>query len=84
MSGESTIQENHESSSNNPYQLNEQERKVLKYLAQGLANKAIAEMMFLSLGTVKNYISNIYSKLNVKNRSSAIMKAIDESLIAKK
>ena len=84
MSGESAIQDHHELSSNNPYQLNEQERKVLKYLAQGLANKAIAEMMFLSLGTVKNYISNIYSKLNVKNRSSAIMKAIDESLISKK
>jgi len=84
MSEESALQDNLEPSSHNPYQLNEQERKVLKYLAQGLANKAIAEMMFLSLGTVKNYISNIYSKLNVKNRSSAIMKAIDESLISKK
>jgi len=84
MSEESAWQDNLEPSSHNPYQLNEQERKVLKYLAQGLANKAIAEMMFLSLGTVKNYISNIYSKLNVKNRSSAIMKAIDESLISKK
>lgn len=84
MAGETAMQNNHEPSSNNPYQLNEQELKILKYLAQGLANKAIAEMMFLSLGTVKNYISNIYSKLNVKNRSSAIMKAIDESLISKK
>lgn len=84
MSGETAIQDYHEHSSNNPYQLNKQEMQVLKYLAQGLANKAIAEMMFLSLGTVKNYISNIYSKLNVKNRSSAIMKAIDESLISKK
>jgi len=84
MSEESALQDNLEPSSHNPYQLNEQERKVLKYLAQGLANKAIAKMMFLSLGTVKNYISNIYSKLNVKNRSSAIMKAIDESLISKK
>lgn len=37
--------------------------------------------MFLSIGTVKNYISAIYSKLNVKNRSSAIIKAIEESLI---
>jgi DNA-binding NarL/FixJ family response regulator len=65
----------------NSYDLNQQELKVLKYLAQGLSNKAISEVMFLSLGTVKNYISNIYSKLNVKNRSSAVMKAIGESII---
>lgn len=63
------------------YELNSQELKVLRYIAQGLSNKAISERMFLSLGTVKNYISNIYSKLNVKNRSSAITKAIDESII---
>jgi DNA-binding NarL/FixJ family response regulator len=68
----------------NPYELNQQELKVLKYLSQGLSNKAISERMFLSLGTVKNYISNIYSKLNVKNRTSAIMKAIEESIIKDK
>jgi len=68
----------------NPYDLNNQELKVLKYLAQGLQNKAISELMFLSLGTVKNYISTIYSKLNVKNRSAAIMKAMEESLITTK
>lgn len=44
----------------NPYDLNEQELKVLKYLAKGLSNKAISEMMFLFLGTVKNYVSKIY------------------------
>lgn len=66
---------------NNTYDLNGQELKVLKYLTQGLSNKDIAEKMFLSVGTVKNYISNIYSKLNVNNRASAIMKAMEESLI---
>lgn len=73
-----------EVSEENSYDLNPQELKVLKLLSQGLSNKAISERMFLSLGTVKNYISNIYSKLNVKNRSSAIMKAIEESLVADK
>ncbi|WP_409302758.1 response regulator [Peribacillus sp. SCS-155] len=75
--------ENQESP-DNPYNLNQQELRVLKYLAQGLQNKAIAEIMFLSLGTVKNYISVIYSKLDVKNRSSAITKAMEESLVPKK
>lgn len=65
----------------NPYELNNQELKVLKCLTQRLSNKDISEKMFLSVGTVKNYVSNIYSKLNVKNRSSAIMKAIEESLV---
>ena len=68
----------------NAYDLNAQELKVLKYLTQGLSNKDISEKMFLSVGTVKNYISNIYSKLEVKNRSAAIMKAIEESLIEDK
>lgn len=69
---------------NNSYDLNGQELKVLKYLTQGLSNKDISEKMFLSVGTVKNYISNIYSKLNVNNRASAIMKAMEESLIDEK
>jgi DNA-binding NarL/FixJ family response regulator len=66
----------------NPYQLNEQEFKVLRFLPQGLQNKAISERIYLSLGTVKNYISSIYSKLDVKNRSAAVTKAMEECLIA--
>ncbi|MGG2107812.1 response regulator [Lysinibacillus pakistanensis] len=69
---------------NQPYDLNNQELRVLKYLTQGLSNKDISEKMFLSIGTVKNYISTIYSKLNVRNRSSAIIKAMEESLIVDK
>ncbi|GAB0167732.1 response regulator transcription factor [Lysinibacillus sp. CTST325] len=74
----------HHNSMKNPYELNNQELKVLKCLTQRLSNKDISEKMFLSVGTVKNYVSNIYSKLNVKNRTSAIMKAIEESLIEDK
>jgi len=77
----SNEEEIHPGSMQNPYELSQQELKVLKYLAQGLSNKAISERMFLSLGTVKNYISSIYSKLEVKNRSSAIMKAMEERII---
>ncbi|MFJ7731215.1 response regulator [Lysinibacillus sp. NPDC097231] len=71
-------------SMNRLYDLNHQEIKVLKCLTQGLSNKDISEKMFLSLGTVKNYVSTIYSKLNVKNRSAAIIKAMEESLIEDK
>jgi len=64
-----------------PYDLQPQELNVLRYLTEGLSNKEISEKMFLSVGTVKNYVSGIYSKLDVKNRSSAITKAMEESLI---
>lgn len=80
---EQTAQLDH-NSMKHTYDLSPQELKVLKCLTQGLTNKDISEKIFLSVGTVKNYISNIYSKLNVKNRSSAIMKAMEESLIEDK
>ena len=81
-SGEKDI--NEQSPAVRTYELSQQELKVLKYVAQGLSNRAISERMFLSLGTVKNYISIIYSKLDVKNRSSAIMKALNEQIIKEK
>ena len=48
------------------------ERKVLGLVIQGFSNREIAEKMYLAEQTVKNYISNIYSKLGVHNRSQAI------------
>ncbi|MNP63063.1 Transcriptional regulatory protein DegU [compost metagenome] len=62
------------------YGLTERELQVLKYISDGMANRSIAERMYLSEGTVKNFISNIYSKLNVHNRASAMKKASDEGL----
>ncbi|GAA4866933.1 response regulator transcription factor [Paenibacillus vulneris] len=64
-----------------PYGLTERELQVLKYISDGIANRAISDRMGLSEGTVKNYISNIYSKLNVHNRKSAMKKASDERLV---
>ncbi|RUL54677.1 response regulator transcription factor [Lysinibacillus antri] len=63
------------------YGLTEREVQVLKCLSQGLSNKNISEKLFLSEGTVKNYISSIYHKLDVKNRYEATMKAKGERLI---
>lgn len=64
----------------NPYGLSTREVEVLQKLALGLRNQDIAETLFLSEGTVKNYISNIYSKLNVKGRRQAALKAKDEGI----
>lgn len=62
------------------YGLTEREMQVLKCISDGLANRDIAAKLFLSEGTVKNYISSIYSKLNVHNRASATKKASEEGL----
>lgn len=57
--------------------LNRQERQILLGLAQGKTNKQIAENLFLSPATVKNYLSNILHKLELPNRAAAIAFAIN-------
>lgn len=51
--------------------LSPQERKILSLIAEGKTNKEIAEDVFLSDKTVKNYVSSILSKLNLRRRSEA-------------
>ena len=51
--------------------LTSQERKILALIAEGKTNKEIAEDVFLSDKTVKNYVSSILSKLNLRRRSEA-------------
>ena len=51
--------------------LSEQERKILDLIAEGKTNKEIAKEVYLSDKTVKNYVSSILSKLNVRRRSEA-------------
>ncbi|RRK09732.1 DNA-binding response regulator [Lactiplantibacillus garii] len=58
------------SAENNP--LSERERAVLAAAAEGLATKAIAAKLYLSAGTVRNYLSAIFSKLGVHNRMEAV------------
>lgn len=64
------------------YGLTDREVQVLKYISDGMANRTIAERMGLTEGTVKNYISNVYSKLNVHNRTSAVKKVSDEGFFS--
>ncbi|MCS4488599.1 response regulator transcription factor [Streptococcus sciuri] len=55
--------------------LTQQERLILKHIAQGLTSKEIAKKLYLSDGTVRNYTSRILSKLGVSNRMEAIQKS---------
>ena len=53
------------------------EKDVLFLLVTGLPNKAIAEKLFVSADTIKTHTLNIYRKMEVGNRSSAILKAVE-------
>ena len=57
--------------------LTEREKEVLLLLVTGLTNKGIAEKLFVSAGTIKSHTLNIYQKMNVPNRTSAILKAME-------
>ena len=56
-------------------QLTEREHEILGLIAQGLTNSAIAERLVLSPKTVRNHVSNIFGKLQVNDRSQAIIQA---------
>lgn len=51
------------------YQISEKEVEIIEQVAEGLSNKEIAEALFLSEGTVRNYISVILEKLELRDRT---------------
>ena len=61
--------------------LTTRETEVLEQLSKGLKYGLIAENLFLSLGTVRKHIENIYGKLQVHNKLEAVQKAKDNKLI---
>jgi LuxR family maltose regulon positive regulatory protein len=56
-------------------ELTKRELSILKRLETGLSNKDLAEAIFVSEGTLKWHLHNVYSKLNVKNRTRAMARA---------
>ncbi|MEY8351336.1 hybrid sensor histidine kinase/response regulator transcription factor [Bacillus cereus] len=63
------------------YGLTKRELEILELLSQGSRYKTIASKLYLSNGTVRNYASNLYEKLGVKNREEAVQKAKDTGLL---
>ena len=63
------------------YGLTEREREVLRLLVEGLGQKQIAARLALSQHTVNSHIRNIYAKLHVHTRTTAVAKALNERLV---
>ncbi|MGD2162247.1 MAG: response regulator transcription factor [Anaerolineales bacterium] len=61
-------------------ELTQQEMHVLQLVSEGRTNRQIAEMLYLGEGTVRNYVSSILSKLNVRNRAEAAAYAVEHNL----
>ncbi len=60
---------------------NEKEIAILRLMAGGYSNKEIAKTLFLAEGTVKNYVSEILNKLDTRDRTRAVLKAITLRII---
>ncbi|HTB64850.1 MAG TPA: LuxR C-terminal-related transcriptional regulator, partial [Steroidobacteraceae bacterium] len=56
-------------------ELTKREVSILKRLESGLSNREIAEAIFVSEGTLKWHLHNVYGKLNVRNRAGAMVRA---------
>src|SRR5690554_1854870 len=74
MRGMSRDQQHHE-------KLTDQELRILRLIADGRTNKEIAEALYLSEKTVRNYVSSILSKLNLSNRAEAAAYAVRRHLL---
>lgn len=63
------------------YTLTDREFDIIKRLVAGDSYKMIADNCFISIGTVRSHINNIYHKLAVNSKSEAVVKAINEGLV---
>ncbi len=62
-------------------ELSERELEILQLLAQGLTNAEIADRLYLTRGTVRNYVSAILAKLGVEDRTQAALIAVKHGLV---
>ncbi|MFT4653587.1 MAG: DNA-binding NarL/FixJ family response regulator [Kangiellaceae bacterium] len=64
-----------------PEPLSKRETEILRLMAAGCSNKEMADALFKSEGTIKNQVSSILSKLGVRDRTRAVLKAIELAVI---
>jgi len=64
-----------------PEALTDREKTILRLLAGGYSNREISQLLDITDGTVKNHISSVLSKLGVRDRTRAVLKAIDNGYI---
>ncbi|KHT54330.1 LuxR family transcriptional regulator [Alteromonas marina] len=65
----------------NPEPLTEKEVEILHLIAAGYSNKEIADAMFKSTGTIKNQVSSVMAKLGVRDRTRAVLKALEQGVL---
>ncbi len=63
--------------------LTAREREILQLMAEGKSNQVIADELFISLKTVKTHVSNILTKLDVYDRTQAVVYAFHHNLVSK-
>ncbi|MCX7556340.1 response regulator transcription factor [Xanthomonadaceae bacterium JHOS43] len=80
LSGMETIR-NDFVSLDQPDPLTERETEILRLMAGGYSNREIAGSLGVAEGTVKNHVSNILSKLGVRDRTRAVLKAFELKLV---
>ena len=61
--------------------ITEREREVLRLIAAGYSNREIASTLAIAEGTVKNHVSNILTKMCVRDRTRAVLKAAERGLL---
>jgi LuxR family maltose regulon positive regulatory protein len=61
--------------------LTTRELEILRLVARGLSNREIADAMFVTLGTVKKHLNNIFRKLDVKSRTQAVARGVELNIL---
>ncbi len=61
--------------------LTERELDILGLMAQGQSNQQIADALFISVGTVKGHVNHIFSKMDVQNRTQAVLRARELGIV---
>ncbi len=69
------------SSLEQPDPLTERETEILRLMAGGYSNKEIANALSVAEGTVKNHVSNVLSKMGVRDRTRAVLKALEAGIL---